>query len=351
MIGKLGATSLYLALLVLVAGAWPASAQLPFMSPSLKKGEVYRALDGDTFRVVSKDEMEDEHGTVGKYTVEGDKVRVVVAGVKAIYYKITKEGLEEERLAKVKQEAQIAAHGDEAKKGAMVSVNGGCFEMGDTFGDGDANEKPVHKVCLDDYQMDKYEVTQSAYQASMGNNPSDHKNCANCPVEQVTWDEAKSFCEKVGKRLPTEAEWEYAAREGGKKVEFGTGKNEVDCNTANYREPRSYLAGDCGGASKPVGSYAPNTLGLYDMTGNVMEWVADWYGDDYYKNSPEMNPKGPSISSPGRVRWYDIGTKAGADRVLRGGSWYGGAGASRAAFRFYYDPTYRYFIGGFRCSQ
>jgi hypothetical protein len=105
MIGKLGATSLYLALLVLVAGAWPASAQIPFMSTSLKKGEVYKALNGkDSLRVVSKDEMEDEDGTVAKYTVEGDKVRVVATALgttKAFYYKITKDGLVEEKSGKI----------------------------------------------------------------------------------------------------------------------------------------------------------------------------------------------------------------------------------------------------------
>jgi formylglycine-generating enzyme required for sulfatase activity len=273
MIGKHGAILSCFTLLVFEAGAWPASAQL--------------------------------------------------------HSEAAREKVVREAAAKVKQEAQAAGHGDEAKKGAMVSVKGGCFEMGDTFGDGGADEKPVHKVCLDDFRMDKYEVTQAAYQTAMGKNPSNHENCPNCPVEEVSWDEAKAYCGKVGKRLPTEAEWEYAAREGGKKVKYGTGKNEINCNTANY--------GGCGGKTKPGGSHAPNALGLYDMSGNVFEWVADWYEGDYYGKSPEKNPKGPSD---------------GAFRVLRGGSWFIRAVDSRAAYRYLREPAHRAnILHGIRCSQ
>jgi formylglycine-generating enzyme required for sulfatase activity len=308
-----------------------------------KKGEIYKALDGETLRIVSSDELEDAGGNIGKYTVEGDKVRVVLTadgGAKASYLQITGEGFveeqsgsrkilyssanydvavrraEEERI-KLEREAareaeearqKVAARGEEAGKGAMVSVKGGCFEMGDTFGDyqpvyGMSNEKPIHKVCLDDFKMDKYEVTQAAYQAAMGNNPSHYKNCPNCPVERVIWDEAKEFCGKVGKRLPSEAEWEYAAREEGKKVKYGTGKNEINQGEANYK----------GHSTKPVGSYPPNAMGLYDMAGNVLEWTGDWYDEEYYKNSPEKNPKGPEDKPKG--------PEAFTYRVLRGGAW------------------------------
>jgi len=332
MIGKLGAVSLYQALMVFLAGAVIVFNACESEAKSLKSGEVYQTLDGkDSLRVVSKDEMEDKDGFVARYTVEGDKVRVVVTRLgmtKAHYYTITRDGLVEDKSggilyseaglakakeAKAKQKAAARARGEEARKGAMVSIKGGCFEMGDTFGDGGADEKPVHRVCLDDFRMDKYEVTQAAYQAAMGNNPSGHENCPNCPVEEVNWAEAKSYCGKVGKRLPTEAEWEYAAREGGKQVKYGPGGNEVNCSTANFN--------DCVGKTAPVGSHAPNALGLHDMAGNVWEWTADWYDD--YKNSPERNPKGPS---------------SGTARVLRGGSWLKDAVITRASSRDGIDP-------------
>ena len=180
-----------------------------------------------------------------------------------------------------------------------------------------------------DFQRtDKYEVTQAAYQAAMGNNPASFNDCPDCPVEKVTWDEARAYCGKLGKRLPTEAEWEYAAREGGKQVKYGTGKNEVSCGTANFFP--------CAGKTAPVGSHAPNALGLHDMAGNVWEWTADWYGEDYYNNSPEKNPKGPD---------------SGTYRVLRGGSWNGSADDTRASIRGTYGPTVRSVYSGFRCTQ
>src|SRR3989304_8059185 len=123
------------------------------------------------------------------------------------------------------------------------------------------------------------------------------------PVERVSWNDIQEFLkrlnEKTGEkyRLPTEAEWEYGAREGGKKVKYGTGKNEINQSEANY---------DSVEGTVPVKSYPPNSLGLYDMAGNVWELCADWYDENYYKNSAKDNPTGPS---------------SGKNRVLRGGSW------------------------------
>jgi formylglycine-generating enzyme required for sulfatase activity len=109
----------------------------------------------------------------------------------------------------------------------MVFVQGGCYQMGDTFGDGESDEKPVHKVCVHDFYMGKYEVTQGQWKAVMGNNPSNFSNCGdNCPVEQVSWADVQQFIQRLNSRsgknyrLPTEAEWEYAARSGGKSEKW-----------------------------------------------------------------------------------------------------------------------------------
>jgi formylglycine-generating enzyme required for sulfatase activity len=198
----------------------------------------------------------------------------------------------------------------------MVSVKGGCYQMGDTFGDGESDEKPVHEVCVDDFYIGKYEVTQGQWKAIMGNNPSSFSSCGdNCPVEQVSWNDAQDFInrlnQKTGKnyKLPTEAEWEYAAKSGGKSEKY-SGGNDID-SVAWYDK-------NSGSKTHPVGTKQPNGLGLYDMSGNVWEWVNDWYDKDYYKNSPKDNPKGPG---------------SGTNRVLRGGSWYDDARHSRAANR------------------
>lgn len=188
----------------------------------------------------------------------------------------------------------------------MVFVKGGCFQMGDIFGDGEINEVPVHKVCVDDFYMGKYEITQRQWTEIMGSNPSHFAGCDECPVEDVSWENAQEYItrlnQKTGRkyRLPTEAEWEYAARSGGKREKFaGTNKATELGGYAWYEENSS-------SKTNPVGQKKPNGLGLYDMSGNVFEWVQDWYDREYYKNSPVDNPAGPS---------------GGRHRVIRGGSW------------------------------
>lgn len=159
----------------------------------------------------------------------------------------------------------------------MVLVKGGWFEMGDSFGEGDWVEKPVHWLELDDFYIGKYPVTQEEYEAVMGKNPSffrgDHDQ--HLPVERVTWNDAAEFCKRIGKRLPTEAEWEYAARSGGKKLQYATSTGDLSPELANYDKKV--------GKTTLVGSYPPNALGLYDMAGNVWEWVNDWYDEGYYQ--------------------------------------------------------------------
>lgn len=183
----------------------------------------------------------------------------------------------------------------------FVGIKGGSFLMGRNSGNGD--EKPIHTVTLSDYYIGKYEVTQAQWETIMGNNPSEFKG-DNLPVESIKWKDVQEFLGKLniktGKtyRLPTEAEWEYAARGGNKSKGFKyAGSNTLD-NVAWY---------DSNGGSKthPVGSKLPNELGLYDMSGNVWELCSDWYGD--YSSIAQTNPTGQN---------------SGLFKVFRGGSWF-----------------------------
>ncbi len=219
----------------------------------------------------------------------------------------------------------------------MALVKGGCFDMGDTLGDTNkpdykgAPETP-HRVCLGDFYLDKNLVTQAQYKAVVGSNPStswDQIPCDICPVETVTWFDADSYCKKAGKRLPTEAEWEYAARERGKKVRYGTGKNDITPTDANYAFSRM-------NKTSPAGAYPPNALGLTDMAGNVWQWVGDWFEKDYYKISPKDDPWGP---------------ETGTARVFRGGSFRSGESALRASGRNSKMPEFLSPAFGFRCAR
>lgn len=217
----------------------------------------------------------------------------------------------------------------------MVSVPGGTFQMGDNFGR--TSDETVHTVTVSSFFMDANLVTQGAYRAWGGSNPSFFvkenepslpADTSNYPVEQVTWTQASNYCSAHGKRLPTEAEWEYAARNGGQVVRYGTGRDYLDCATANYL--------GCTGAPSPVGKYDPNRLGIYDMAGNLYEWVGDWYGD--YPAGPVTNPTGPT---------------GGPDHVLRGGSWHAIEDEVRASNRNTGGGVTQglYFGNGFRCAQ
>jgi formylglycine-generating enzyme required for sulfatase activity len=234
----------------------------------------------------------------------------------------------------------------------MVRVPAGSFTMGSTKGDSD--EQPVHTVRLSrSFWMGESEVTQGLWQEVMGSNPSYFSSCgSDCPVEKVSWYDVVSFanalsrsagleeCYEIrgtnvswprglncgGYRLPTEAEWEYAAR-AGQDFEYA-GSNNLD--------EVAWYDGNSGGETHPVGQKRPNAWGLYDMSGNVFEWVNDWYDDEYYSSKSHNDPYGPE-SSVNRV-----------NRVLRGGSWSYGARDARVAVRSWYGPAYRYSAIGFR---
>ena len=214
----------------------------------------------------------------------------------------------------------------------MVKVEAGTFMMGATseMKKPYTDEKPVHQVTLtNDYYMGKYEVTQALWQAVMGSNPSKFKS-RNLPVEQVSWDDCQEFINKLNSitgmrfRLPTEAEWEYAAR-GGKKS-----KGYQYSGSSKMSEVAWYTA-NSGSKTHPVGKKQANELGLYDMTGNVLEWCQDWYGS--YVSSSQTNP---------------TGAFSGFFRVFRGGSWYGNSGNCRSSCRDSYNPGNSNFDLGLR---
>jgi formylglycine-generating enzyme required for sulfatase activity len=206
-------------------------------------------------------------------------------------------------------------------KDGMVYVAGGTFQMGSNSGDSD--ERPVHTVTVSSFYMDKTEVTQAEYRKVMGKNPSKFSGCDDCPVENVSWNDANAYAQKVGKRLPTEAEWEYAARGGSKSKGYRySGSNDLDAV--------GWYDNNSSGKTHPVAQKQPNELGLYDMSGNVWEWCSDRYGD--YSSSPQNNPQGPNSGSRASSRW----------------SWLNDDNSCRVASRSRFYPDYWYFYLGFR---
>ena len=217
----------------------------------------------------------------------------------------------------------------------MVRVVGGTFQMGATSeqgSDADSDETPVHSVTLSDYYIGQTEVTQELWEAVMGSNPSYFKGDNQRPVENVSWNDCQEFIEKLNRltgknfRLPTEAEWEYAARGGNKSRGYKySGSNNPDA-VAWYDD-------NSGSKTHPVATKQSNELGLYDMSGNVYEWCQDWYGG--YKSNSQTNPTGASKCS---------------HCVLRGGSWNYLAWSVRVSYRYNYTPDYRCYNNGLRLA-
>jgi formylglycine-generating enzyme required for sulfatase activity len=225
---------------------------------------------------------------------------------------------------------RVKASSKKSYEPEMVFVEGGTFLMGSSIGD--ADEQPIHKVTLSSFSIGKYEVTQAQWQAVMGNNPSYNKGCDNCPVEQVSWNDIQGYIQKLnaqtGKqyRLPTEAEWEYAAR-GGKK------SRDYNYSGSDYMRNVAWSNGNSGSSSHSVGGKQPNELGIYDMSGNVWEWCSDWYGPYRTDVVGSQNPKGPD---------------RGEYRSLRGGSWFRTPWHCRSVNRDWELPDFKDDRDGFR---
>ena len=237
--------------------------------------------------------------------------------------------------------------------GELVAIPGGCFQMGSRSGDPD--EQPVHKVCLSPFKMSKNEVRQKFFQTVMDYNPSQYVG-GDLPVDSVSWEGARDYCKKMGLRLPTEAEWEYAAR-GGTQGEYYwgekfTGKEANFCDSTCDLNNRSSKFTDGFKNSAPVGSFPPNPFGLYDMSGNVSEWVFDWMAinANYYLMGPEKDPRGPRPELNACSGANCVGSISITYKVYRGGGWNQGISAMRSAnrkaahFQLKEDGT------GFRCA-
>ncbi len=285
-----------------------------------------------------------------------------------------------------------------ASTGELVFVPGGTFQMGDTFGDtaGNRDETPVHEVTLDGFYLGRTDVTFDEYDRfcdATGRSRTGDSGWGRGrrPVIHVSWYDAVEYCNwrseqegltpfyrilargfsatgvtyvdhwkvvedwsSTGYRLPTEAEWEYAAREGGKPVRFGTGKDVIGSDEANFDAARDCRAafrrpGIRRGMTTPVASFPPNALGLHDMAGNAFQWVNDRYDSAYYATTPRSSPRG---SAGG-------GYFAGADgeypvRVVRGGSFGSSARDVRASAREWLDPIWDHnpsFVRTFRVAR
>lgn len=217
----------------------------------------------------------------------------------------------------------------------MVFVKGGNFMVGSKSGGYD--EKPVHEVYLDDFYIGKYEVTQSEWYKVLPKDPSKRyfPGCDSCPVERVTWYQVQEFISTLNGltgqnyRLPTEAEWEYAAS-------GGTLSQRYKYSGSNKADSVAWTDGNAGNRVHPIGKKKPNELGIYDMSGNVFEWCSDWYSSYYYKLSSFENPGGPL---------------EGEQKVMRGGSWFFDRSGVRIADRDKGNPDFRYGYVGFRLCR
>jgi len=297
----------------------------------------------------------------------------------------------EQKSEAKKQEIELATANDMSKQadreiigkdGAkMLLIPAGNFMMGSST-EGRADEEPVHHVSLDAFYLDKYEVTNKLFQKFVretgyettaekegraaavtsggqwevipganwrkpeGGETVFESNREEHPVVSVSWYDADAYCRWADKRLPTEAEFEYAGRAGTRTIYWwgdGNPGSQRVANIADESAKRQFpdlpiMAGYDDGyeRSAPVGSFDPNPWGLHDMIGNVSEWTADWFAEDYYQNSPERNPIGPFI---------------GKYKVLRGGSWHNGPLGVRSAYRRNSQPGYRYDHFGYRCAK
>ncbi|MBF0422038.1 MAG: SUMF1/EgtB/PvdO family nonheme iron enzyme [Magnetococcales bacterium] len=213
---------------------------------------------------------------------------------------------------------------------SLAFVSGGCFNMGNDRGE--KNEKPVHEVCVDSFWMGVYEITQKQWRQVMKWLPEQTIEADHLPVGNVSWENVQQFIQTINKRsgvqfrLPTEAQWEYACTGGGIHKSY--------CGDGSVHN-LGWVEENAKNQPHPPGERAANRFGLYDMTGNLWEWVSDWYDREYYRYSQKQNPDGPT---------------AGSSRVFRGSGWLSKGEFARATMRQDMDPNRSYPLLGFRLS-
>jgi len=235
----------------------------------------------------------------------------------------------------------------------LVPIKGGCFQIGDSVGDGDPNERPVHEVCVSNFSIGKFEVTNTQYLAfdpehNSGTSEESSLNGGNQPVVNVSWEDAVAYTKwlsiKTGQsyRLPTEAEWEYAARAGSDKSRYWGNNHDEACRFANvadltakkhWAQWTTFPCDDGFAVSAPVGSFLPNNFGPHDMLGNVWEWCEDIYNSEAYSKLPKNNPVYGGV---------------GEYRVMRGGGWSNGPLGIRSSHRVGLSPGFGHHSLGFR---
>lgn len=235
----------------------------------------------------------------------------------------------------------------------FVKVPEGCFVMGDTHGDGQGDEKPLHEVCIDSFFVGKFEVTNAQYrQFRPGHNSGSYEgndlNGDSQPVTGVTWYDATEYAKWLSKssdkvfRLPTEAEWEYVARGGTNGRNYWGDSPDVACKNSNGADLSAksqwseWTATECSDSFKvsaPIGRFQPNSYGVYDIMGNTWEWTNDWYDSEYFFESPKKNPQGPS---------------SGKLKIPRGGGWMNASECVRVADRNGFLPDFSIMFLGFR---
>jgi formylglycine-generating enzyme required for sulfatase activity len=228
----------------------------------------------------------------------------------------------------------------------MVTVPGGEFTMGRTKLTSDdktnmrphvlLDDRPAHKVTVSSFRLDRHEVTNRQYEVFLKstNNPAPYhwvggryaEDAAEVPVYNVSWTEANAYCAWAGKRLPTEAEWEHAARGAKESMDYPWG------DQASPKQARFNVTTGPG----PVAKFPPSDFGVFDMAGNVAEWTADWFDGEYYKRNENTDPKGPLT---------------GDYKVIRGGAWSDSPRRITVFFRNWVRPTQRTPNIGFRCAQ
>jgi formylglycine-generating enzyme required for sulfatase activity len=265
--------------------------------------------------------------------VTGDVGQVPTSGDKSAVWDVEKDHPElscDDCVVAV--EVRPAPMGHSGTKRNMALIPAGPFLMGSPDNEGKANEHPQRRVNLDAYLIDRFPVTVAQFrafaQATGRNIPAQPAwNKDDHPVVSVDWNEAAAYCAWAGKRLPTEAEWEKAAR-GRSDDRYSFGDSEVQLSI------HSWFSNNSGGQTHPVGQKEHNPYGLYDMGGNAAQWVSDWFGESY-AGAAAKNPQGPA---------------EGTMRVLRGGSWSSSAAACRAASRDWFFPEGRAETNGFRCA-